>query len=438
MARAALYKPLSERDNKSISIVVYEIKHFFRIVGFVFCIYVVVLALSFGSLSHIECFDKVTTFLLVVVISISTFAQYFVGISYSVLLQAAQKTYITQIASSITIVLNAILIILLVMLNSNIIVVKLISSLVFVIKPFILWMYVKKEFDLVEVTKRKPELLEQKWTGLGQHIAFFLHSNTDIAVLTILTNLKYVAVYSVYNMIISQIQNFTTSFSTGMEALFGDMLAQKEIVELHDTFDLYEGIISFVAGVFFSVTAVMIIPFVRIYTYGLNDANYIYPFFGFVLVIASYVFCLRMPYHSMTIAAGCFKETKFAAYGEALINISLSIILVSKFGLIGVAIGTFVAVVFRTFYYVYYLSHNVFNRKIRKFFKRTLTNIVSFGIVMLIGNVVLKNIDIRNYVQWAVAACIVSMVSLVIQLIIMKLFYKELQHKIFRFLFRVR
>ena len=52
-------------------------------------------------------------------------------------------------------------------------------------------------------------------------MAFFLHSNTDVVVLTWLADLASVAVYSVYHMITSQIQNLTSSFSSGMEALFG-------------------------------------------------------------------------------------------------------------------------------------------------------------------------------------------------------------------------
>ncbi len=47
--------------------------------------------------------------------------------------------------------------------------------------------------------------MTQKLTGLSQHIAYFLHSNTDVAGLTFLTNLSMVAVYSVYHMVVNSI-----------------------------------------------------------------------------------------------------------------------------------------------------------------------------------------------------------------------------------------
>ena len=237
-----------------------------------------------------------------------------------------------------------------------------------------MWIYVQKHFQLRNPKQRNPKLLEQKWNGLGQHLAFFLHSNTDIAVLTVLADLTTVAVYSVYHMVVAQIQNVTASFSSGMEAIFGDMLAKKETEQLKRTFRYYETLLSFISLILFSVTAVMIVPFVNIYTQGIADVNYTQPLFAFLLVIASLLYCLRIPYHSLTIAAGHFRQTQLAAYGEAAINITVSILLVIQFGLIGVAIGTVTAVLFRFCYYAWYLSKHILFQSILIFIKHLLAN----------------------------------------------------------------
>ena len=438
VARAALYKPLAQNDNKMISSVISEIQCFFRVIALVFLAYVLVLACSFKIISGVECFDWISSFLLVIVISISTFAQYFVGISYQVLIQAAQRSYITQIISSFATILNTVCIVILVCIGGNLIVVKLVSSIVFALRPFIQFLYVKKTFDIKKTEERNKDILNQKWTGLGQHLAFFLHSNTDIAVLTIMANLSYVAVYSVYNMVVSQIQNLTTSFATGMEALFGDMLANGEITNLHRTFNLYEAIIAFVAGTLFSITVVMLIPFVKLYTNGINDANYIYPLFAIALVLASYLFCLRMPYNSLIIAAGHFKQTRMAAYGEVIINISLSIILVLRFNILGVALATVIAVCFRTLYYVIYLSKNIFNRSIVHFIKRAFCSFGSFTVVFFLGYLITGMFDIDNYKTWCLCACIVSVISLLVQYIILKVFYRDIYDDVIKKLIKKR
>ena len=424
VARAALYKPLADNNDKEISSVIIEIKRFFRIIGIIFVIYVIVLACSFKTIAHVQCFNWMSSFFLVIVISIATIAQYFIGISYVVLLQAAQKLYITQVVSSIATILNTILVIVFLQLGSSLIVVKLVSSIVFAIKPIVLWLYVKRYFN-IEKASEKSNALEQKWTGLGQHIAFCLHSNTDIVILTIFSNLSYVAVYSVYNMIVSQIQNFTASFSAGMESVFGDMLAKNEIQSLNNTFDIYESIISIIAGVLFSVTAVMIVPFIKIYTFNVEDINYIYPTFALLLCLASFLYCLRMPYHSLIIAAGHFRQTKFAAYGEAILNLITSIFLVIKFNLVGVAVGTVVAVSFRFLFYAYYLSKEICCRSMSLFLKRCACNAFPFLIILFVGSYAVRCFDLHNYYHWIMCSFGVFLFAVLVEVVSFKAFYKS-------------
>ena len=435
VARAALYKPLAEKDNKTISIVMAEIQHFFRIVGLVFIVYVIVIACSFKSISRIECYDWITTFILVVAISISTFAQYFFGITYSVLLQAAQKTYLTKIMNMALTILNTVAIVVLAHVGSSLVEIKLVSSLVFVLRPVVMWLYVKKNYSLYSLKYRKTNYIKQKWTALGQHLAYFLHSHTDVAVLTIFVNLKIVAVYSVYHMIISELQNFASSFATGMEALFGDVYVKGEKELLNRFFNIYDALISSVAVLLFSVASALIIPFIKIYSSGIEDVNYIYPMFGVLLTLASFFYCLRLPYHHMIMAAGHFKETKAGAYGEAAINIILSIILVSQFSLIGVAIGTVVAVLFRLVYYVRYLSKNIINRPIKLFFKRLFVSGGSYALSALIGYSVSMRFPNYDYIGWLFTACIVTLISSFIVLLSLYVFYKD---ELFQIIYRIK
>ena len=425
VARSAFYKPLADNDQHQISVVLHEIKRFFRVIGLIFIIYVIVLACVFNKIAHVACFDYLTTALLVGAISISTLMQYFFGISNMVLLQAAQKTYITKILSMVTLVLNTVAMVILVQFQCSIVVVKFVSSIVFCIRPLALYYFVQKDFKIEKQVQRNAKVLEQKWSGLSQHLAFFLHSNTDVAVLTLFDKLTTVSVYSVYNMVVSEIQNLTGSFSSGMEAVFGDMLAKKENNLLQRTFSYYETLISTIAIVLFSTTATMIIPFVRLYTANIADVNYIRPGFAILLVIASLLYCLRMPYHSIIIAAGHFKQTQFAAYGEALINIVVSILLVIRFGLIGVAIGTVAAVMFRFIFYAVYLSKEIICRNIHLFVRRTIINTASFLLVVLCGQSITALVGITNYMYWILCACIVTTLAIVVQMVSIVVFYRD-------------
>ena len=400
-----------------------EIKKFFRIIAFIFIVYVIILSFSYKYISGLEALDYISTIVLVIVISISTFGQYFIGISNSVLLQADQRTYITNIISMVATIVNAVMVVVLIGFSADVIIVKLFSSIIFFLKPVALWLVVKKDYKITNV-KTNEVYLKQKTTGLGQHLAYFLHSNTDVVVLTLLSNLVSVAIYSVYHMVVSSIEKFSSSFASGMEALFGNLYAKGEKEELNKTFDLYEGMISITSLILLSTTAVLIVPFIKIYTSSLTDADYIQPAFSLLLTISALLTSLRAPYHNMTIAAGKFKETRVAAYGEALINIILSVILVLNFGLVGVAIGTVAATAFRFIYYVFYLSKNLLYRSVWVSIKRLFTNALTFTVIYLLGSYIVSLFDITNYGIWIIFGFIVVVLSAIVTLAINLIMYK--------------
>ena len=369
VTRSALYKALAGKSNEQVSAVITETKSFYRKIAFAFTLYVLIIACFYKQISHNTVFDYWYSFGLVIVIALSTFAEYFVGISYSLLLQADQMNYIVMIFRIITTVLNTICIIVLTFLKCDLIIVKLLSGIIFVIRPVLLSIYVKRRYKLVTINQTE-KLLVNKKTAIGQHIAWALHNNTDITVLTIFVGEATVSVYSVYNMVIAQLQSILSSFSSGMEAVFGNMYANKEQENLQKAFGYYETFISLIGVALFSIASIMIVPFVRIYTSGLSDAKYDNPNFAIVLIIATMLYVFRMPYSQIIIAAGQFKETRMAAYGEAIINIVSSIILVIHFGIVGVAIGTVLATLFRLAFYVSFLSRHILQRGVFIWIKR--------------------------------------------------------------------
>lgn len=407
VTRSALYKAFADRSNDQISSIICETKSFFRKVAIGFIVYVLIIALFFKQISHNDTFSYWYSFSLVIVIALSTFAEYFVGISYSVLLQADQVAYIGIIFKIIATIFNTIGVIVLVSLKCDILFVKLLSSIVFVIRPILLSLYVKKRYRLKEIHSEK-KYLRNKGTALGQHIAWTIHNNTDITVLTVFKDLSLVSVYSVYYMVVSQLQSLLNSFTAGMEAVFGNMYANKEKENLLNTFGYYETLISILGITVFSTAAVLIVPFIRLYTSGVTDADYINMPFAFFLIIASLLYIFRTPYGHMIIAAGRFKETRVAAYGEAIINIIVSVVLVIKLGLVGVAIGTVLATLFRFVWYVFYLSKHILHRSIGKWLKRMIINTITFMCAFIVGNLVLSYFEIKHYAEFIVPGILIT------------------------------
>ena len=356
--KSSLYKPIAEKNKIQIEMILKSSQKFFRTISIIFIIYLIILCFLYPLIVNNE-FEVGYTISLILIIAISTFAEYFFGMVYRLYLQAEQKTYITSLIQIFTTIINTILVVILIKVNANIQMVKLVSACVFVIRPILQNFYVRKKYNInFKEVKEKYEL-KQKWDGLAQHIASVIHGNTDIALLTIFLGTSEVSVYTVYLFVVKGIKNMVQALTGGVDASFGDMIAKNEIDNLNRSFKTYEIFYFTLITIVYAITLVTILPFVQIYTNGITDVEYYRPAFAVLIVLSELMWSIRLPYSSITLAAGHFKETKKGAWVEAFTNLILSIILVFKFGIIGVAIGTLVSMMIRTIEFTYHTSKSI-------------------------------------------------------------------------------
>ncbi len=401
VARAAMYGPLAKKDMQQVSNVHYELKKFLRIVGTIFVGYALVLAVGFQGITGKTGHDWFFTFSLVLAIALSTFAEYFFSLNRSLLVHAAQRVYVNNSISILTTVLNTLFVVVLLKLRCSLVVVKLTSSLIYILRPIILAVYIRRKLPMPPPQKDAPKQLTQKWEGMGQHMASFLHAKADVVILTFFGQLANVAVYSVYHMVLVCMQKITESFASGTEALFGNMLAKKEMKELRRWFDDTETGLSIMSMLLFSVTAVLLPSFVLLYTRGIRDAQYDQPAFALMMCLYKAVACVRKPYRNMVVAAGRFRQTRPGAYGETVLNIGISLLLVGSLGLTGIAVGTLVSALFCNIYYAWYVSRFLLERPFRVYWKRLGVNLLCFLGVYLPGTALLAGRQAADYFHWA-------------------------------------
>ena len=91
--------------------------------------------------------------------------------------------------------------------------------------------------------------------------------------------------------------------------------------------------------------------------------------------------------------------------------------LASRFGLIGVAIGTVVSTLYRWIFYVFYLSKNILGRRVVEWLKRLLCNSGITFAVVTVGNAIAVRFPMSNYLEWAFCAAIVSILSFAVTFI---------------------
>ena len=226
-----------------------------------------------------------------------------------------------------------------------------------------------------------------------------------------------------YHLVIFGVKNLFLSLTNGVQSLMGEMLARKEMENLRFFFDSTEWLLHTGTVFVFGCTGVLILPFVQVYTYGVTDANYTVPLFAVLITIAHAGHCLRLPYNILILAAGHYKQTQSNYIIAACLNIIISILTVRAWGLVGVAIGTLVAMLYQTVWMAFYDTRNILKSSITGFFKHLLVDVICVVLASLITcRIPMKGV---TYLAWFLLAIVDALIWGIVILFINIIFYKE-------------
>ena len=419
---SSLYKPLAEKNNVEISKIVISSERFFRKLSVLLFTYTAALFFLYPTFTK-GSFDFFFTASLILVISISSFAQYFIGMTYRILLNSDQLGFISLFMQVAAIILNTGICAVLIHFDFPVHAVKLTSSVIFLFHPIILTRIAKKLYPIDRTVVLTEEPIKQKWNGVAQHVASVILNNTDVVVLTLFSTLKNVSIYAVYNLVANGMKNLIYSLTLGTQALFGNLLAKETHERVYRVFCTFEWIMHTITVLAFGVTAILIVPFVSVYTRGVTDVQYIQPVFALLITAAQGLFCIRLPYSVMVVAAGHYKQTQLGAFIESVINIAVSVALVINFGLVGVAIGTIAAITFRTFHFALYINKHILNKSSFGFFKHLFVDALTTACFLLSTAWITKAPS--NYAELFVLALEVGVICLGSCAVINLVFYRK-------------
>lgn len=394
---ASLYKPLSKKDFDTVSGIINATERFFKQIAGIYLAYATLLSIVYPLIIKTD-FSYFFVLSLIIIVSVSSFIQYFFALTYRILINADRQGYIVSIANIVFLIINLVLTFIAIKVFPQIHFVKFVNAVAFIVQPVIFSRYIKKHYKIDKRVSPNKDAISQRWAGFGQNLAYFIHSNTDIVILSFFS-LKEVSVYSVYIMIIAAIKNLIIAVSSAIIPSMGNVLVSRETIEQNKAFDNYEFLISLITTILFSCCIVLIVPFVGVYTSNINDANYIRPTFAIIMTLAEATYCIRDPFVSVAYASGKFKETAKYAYFEAGLNIAISLILVYRLGILGVAIGTLISMLYRLIAHVLYLKNNILNRNVISFIK----NMIPFVMGGILGIFVAKyliHINVVGYLSW--------------------------------------
>lgn len=331
----ALYKPLVEEDFNIVSIIFNTLDKFYKVVS------LLILSLGFLSSLLLPYFIKNNEFgkriylywcLYVIITAFS-----YLTSKYYILFIADQRYgYVRTIQGAGKLIVNTFQLLVLIYFKSFILYIILM-----IFETFICQLYYKRLFEKKYSIIRKVETIDKNivkdmknlfWHKISSIIVF----NTDYIVLAKFTNLKTVAIYSVYMTVYKMVSSIIGFLTPALTPSIGKFIATNSKEKIYNHWRIIYSIYMLLGSIVVITTYFLISPFVNQWM----GNNYELSNLTVLLILINLFIQITRQVTDVFKSNSGFYDDIYTPILESLINLILSIILVKKIGLNGVILGT--------------------------------------------------------------------------------------------------
>lgn len=394
----ALYKPITEKDKDGICRILSVSRKYYWKITKSYAGVVILMAALLPFVLKTELSAK-TVFAVVFFEGMSGVIRFMFTENWMQLLMAEGKGYVQANITLITRLLTYGVKIVLACMKVNIVAIQFGFFCVSLIQLAIYKWYIKKNYGWIKYDLKSCENIElpDKNAYVLTEIAWTVFSSTDMILLSILFSTALSSVYSVYNLVYSNISGLMNSVYTSLIYLLGQAYSEnlRKYEQVHDEFELM-----FMTGaaILMSCCSVLGIPFVRLYTKGVTDTNYIYIYLPILFGLIQILSWDRYVSGNLSGIAGYAKIVSKISVAEAVSNIVLSVILAPKLGLYGITLATVISLVFKLIYLTYLGNVVILKRSIRKSCFKIIAYLASYFSISFAF--VIKPLAIESFVQF--------------------------------------
>ena len=394
-----LYKPIEQDDKETIRSLMAFYRRGYHIIGFI------VAAIGLRIIPILPFFVKeVTVDINATVVYLFFLADavfsYFLSYKRSIF-YAKQENYIVQIIHIICLTIMKIVQTIILYITRNYYLYLAIMVLLRVIENVVI---------TYEVIRKYPDLSDKganpisedikrdiflKIRGLFFHqIGAFVVNGTDKLVITRILGLVTAGLYSNYALIIEAIRNLSKQVIEAVTPSVGNLLVTADKDKQYDVFNKLRFINFWMAAFCGICLYVLMAPWVVIW---IGESRLLPDFVMLVLAFNFFQKTMRNVYLSFKTAAGIFHEDRIVPVLEALINITISVILAKTIGLVGVFIGTTLSgLVLWCYSYPKFVYNGLFGRSIKDYCKETISYILVFFGLLVITSLAASVVKIDN------------------------------------------
>ena len=419
----SLYKPNVEGDKEKINELLSGAFRAFSLIGAIVFFIAALISFILPFFIKDNSFSYWYTSLSFILFSLSNVFGYFF-VPYQAILDVKEKKYIFNLISQIGQIVLSILEIVMLFIGLGFVPILIMHAVIKLVFNIVLVIVTKRIYPEVNMqNKKKDYSFNRQLKDLIFHkINGLVGSNIDILIITRMVGLPAVAIYSTYNYIINQLKNILGKISGSLTAIIGNqMVRSKE--KVYDLYLEFNSLLFFIATVICVPLTLAIDGFIDIWYEGEIKTSFMIAI-SFVAIL--FMFIVKMSTTTFVTSGGLYKETKYCALTDTIVNLTLSLTLAYFIGIPGVLIATAISVFIAEYILKTLVVHkHIFNKSPLKFFVKNIKFYVFYIIDLIVGYIIIDKIIISNILIWFVVFFIFTIINTFVIFIVYSIF-KEL------------
>lgn len=344
----------------------------------------------------------------------NTVSTYFMAYKYS-LVNARQMNYIQTNAATVSKIVTTVVQIIILLTTADFLWYLMTVAVVELLQKVIMNAYLNRRYPYLRQTdgerlsreETKKIVADTKALAI-QKIGDAARLQTDAIIISSVLNVTLVGLIDNYNMIIVAVTGFVDIVFNSVISGFGNLIATESKERQLSLFRVYRFTAAWLYG--FSATGFWFLLSPLVETAWGAGRVIAYPVI-FCIVLDYYLKGERIVLYNFKTAAGIFKQDKYLAFAQGIVNLIVSIVLVQKIGLIGVYIGTLVSGVMANAIRPFLIYKLCFQKSPAGYFKDvllyTLQLAVSAVILAPIGGILLAQKSWGRLIAMAVIVTVV-------------------------------
>lgn len=410
-----LYKPLATDDTEEVKSLMHFYKTCYRIIGCVI-LFIGLCLLPFleNIITDVDNVININIHIVYLLYLANTVTSYLFFAYKGTLLAAVQKAYKSQILEIIYSIISVFVFSFILIVYHNFIVYLVVKIGGNIAKNFVVSRKIDKLFPLLKEKEYKKfsrekikEISKNIYAVFVGKISGTIFTSTDSVIISKFISTMIVGITDNYRMIIRNIVSLSGIFTGAMIPAVGDMAARQTREECKIRFTNYNFLCFWIYSLLAVCMAHTFNPFIKAW---IGEKSMFGQATVLILVLNFWLDLILQMVYSFRAAYGLYKYGEYLQLFGAVVNIFLSIKLISAMGVTGVFFATTITNL-PTFLYPYYLFKYGFQSSSIKYYMNLLCQFLSMIFAYIVAGAVCRMIIMGGYLEFVLKGIVCVIVT---------------------------